>query len=801
MNLYMFLCGMFLHGRKNLFFDWSTSMSGNMPGPNWHFGVLSPFNLLFYLIPRKLVVVSMPYYILVKLINISVSMKYVMDRWFTNLSSAFRVFFTLLYVFSFYNMEYYRAPMWLDLAFMFPLVMHGFFCLMFEGKYKCYLWSLCIAVVMSFQHTYMLGLCLLYMTGGLILLYEKTRTNLLKLLLVTVEAALLTGLVWLPGVIQIMTSKRASHNHTIGEIWSSVWLFFPGKWVKLIGLGIPFSFFVIYLVKQKIMGANKDKNAIFLLFIMGILTAPFVFESIHLFWHGGSYQGYPIRFGYMVSFWIMIAGAYAIDQKKTIESDNRLICLATNIIGIVGIGCIFGLFFQAGRNITFIKILICLFIEIILGICFYVSTGKLAKVLMALFIVSHTFLAVSYSLIQASGKMDNFIIRSQDVYEQRKDLFESQTPLDRIKALTTVSNNYGLVMGQSTLASYLSVAGREQQDFLRNLGYAVVGDRLTDKGGTVFSDMLLGIDYAFSEKDENEALYTLVSRIDNWNIYKCKYRLSTGLLLGQVDEMVWKEKSPFANQNRIAKQWFDQELFHIYEKEGNTITLNTEPNSVLYLYTDQMETIRCIEVQNSDSGISKRKELSQSYWDSGIQELGSWNGENVTISVLSENNIDHLQAAVISLDDLAAIQPQYGNISDMTVKHTGMSFKIVADGNQFLSLPIYQDKGWHCKVNGKQTKLCLAVNMLAIPLAQGVNIVDLYYTPPGLLVGICLSLVGLCAIICVRVMRANGFSYPQKQVKLLNAGVLAVWATVLLIMYVASILGNIIYIIKLALHI
>lgn len=69
-----------------------------MVGAVWHFGMLSPFNIFFYFIPRSWVVVSMPYYILVKLIGIGLSMNYVLNKWFAKLS-FFHVCYLFCYVF------------------------------------------------------------------------------------------------------------------------------------------------------------------------------------------------------------------------------------------------------------------------------------------------------------------------------------------------------------------------------------------------------------------------------------------------------------------------------------------------------------------------------------------------------------------------------------------------------------------------------------------------------------------------------------------------------------------------------
>ena len=258
-----------------------------MSGAIWHFGMISPFNVFFLFIPREMVVVSMPYYILIKLIFIGFSMDYVLQKWFQNVSGIMRIAVALMYVFCVYNMEYYRAPLWLDVVFMFPLVIYELFRLLLEGKKTGYVLTLSIIIVMNFQHAYMLALMLILLIGILSILDLRVRDRLTLLIGMTMETALLTAIIWVPGVLQILSSKRVGRNMGVVDIWKNVWIVYPDRWLKLIGLGIPLGLFIAYALKDKHW--KKEKAVWFFTYILFILFTPFVFESIHIFWHGGSY--------------------------------------------------------------------------------------------------------------------------------------------------------------------------------------------------------------------------------------------------------------------------------------------------------------------------------------------------------------------------------------------------------------------------------------------------------------------------------------------------------------------------------
>lgn len=129
-----------LHGQKSLFFDWYAGLGNNMAGTVLEFALVSPFNLFFLFINRSSLEASMSVFILVKLIAIAFSMRFLLRRWFWDVSSGMTVLFCVLYAFSPFNMEYYYVSRWAEMSFMFPLLMYGYLRLMNEGK-KIYILS------------------------------------------------------------------------------------------------------------------------------------------------------------------------------------------------------------------------------------------------------------------------------------------------------------------------------------------------------------------------------------------------------------------------------------------------------------------------------------------------------------------------------------------------------------------------------------------------------------------------------------------------------------------------------------
>ena len=326
-----------LHGRKNLLFDWSTGLGNNMIGTDLHFGLISPFNLFFFFVKRSAIEKSMSVYMWIKFLAIGYSMRFVLRKWFPKFSVQMCLSLTLMYVFSTFNLQYYYAPMWLELSFMFPLVIYGYFLLMNENKSNFYTVILAITLMMSFQHGYMLMLFLVLLTGLLPLLSkEKYGSHLVKILASTIIAMMLASWIWVPAFAQIMmNSARANRGFDILEIWNSVWIFNTAKLMKLLNMSIPLSIFAVYMYRN-----HKGKDSKFFTFVIGILCAPILLESTNILWHGGVYEGYTMRFAYMLAFWIIMAGAYAYDKVGMDEEAQAAVLLHKPGGGGIDFGCL-----------------------------------------------------------------------------------------------------------------------------------------------------------------------------------------------------------------------------------------------------------------------------------------------------------------------------------------------------------------------------------------------------------------------------------------------------------------------------
>ena len=664
----------------------------------------------------------------------------------------------LTYVFAVFNVQYYYAPMWLELSFMFPLVIHGYFLLMNVNRSRFYIIALALTLMMSFQHSYMIMLFLILMTGALALLSkERYCDRLTKLLFSTIIAMMLASWIWIPAFKQIMMgSSRANRGFSIIEIWDSVWVFYTAKWMKLLNMNIPLSIFMLYIYKNR-----KSKAGKFFLFAILILSAPIVLESTNILWHGGLYEGYTMRFAYMLPFWIIMAGAYAYNKvvldkgggqtpelpdKQTMGKYSFYMLLILNTLQYLLLRSDAEDRYKDKIPAVFIIAIILIGVALGLGL---LRNGRGRYENYVLITTVYSIMALSLNSIIVPGTVDSsYIAMSNEAAADRG--YENGDPFMRMKCLGgKLSHNYPLVMGVNSASDYLAVDGRKQLDGLRNLGYAKVGDRMSSYGGTLFTDALLGVNEAISCESVNDTLYQYERTYKNYSVYHSIYQYGQGILIKGENkpalDTAGADEDPFTYQNRLAKCLLGKELFTTETLSGREVNVRIDEESVLYLYSDQVSSFDSVvvrDVQNRDEYVY---ELSEPEWNIGILELGTYKDTDVNVRVHTKENIDKISYALLPLQHFKEMEPEY--CDNYNVVNRGNSLHISLKGaknGDGLFLPIYHDNGWKARVNGRIVSIEeFADYFITVPLQDGTNEITLFFVPEGLKLGVIVSLIGV----------------------------------------------------------
>ena len=87
----------FMHGKASLWFDWYTGLGTNVSMSISAFSMLSPFNLLLYLVPRNLILESISILTAVKMVFMSVAMYALLNHKFPKLLYPVKTAFAVMY--------------------------------------------------------------------------------------------------------------------------------------------------------------------------------------------------------------------------------------------------------------------------------------------------------------------------------------------------------------------------------------------------------------------------------------------------------------------------------------------------------------------------------------------------------------------------------------------------------------------------------------------------------------------------------------------------------------------------------
>lgn len=786
--IYTFLWDV-MHGDKTIFFDWNTGLGNNMAGIISHFALISPFNLFFFFVPRDFIELSMFYFFLFKLLGITGSIYFVTRRWFPHIRMAVVYAFCMLYVFSPFFVDYYRFPSWLDSVFIFPLIIYFYFELMHEkGKGIGYIICLSLAAVMSFQHTFMLVILLVFMTGGLVISNrEKYGKGIVRLLVLSVVGALLSACVWLPGVMQIFTASRFDGNRSIIDLFNTVYVFNPDKWMKIINLGLP-----IGLACCMVKDIRKNKALRWFFYMDIILVLPIFLESTNLLWHGGSYQGYTMRFAYMLTFWMIITGLYCYQEVK--DEKLRKGIPASCQWAIIGVCSLFiiGLSYYLSRNAISIPMII---IVVLLSACIGVSVlwvrGTEYGVLVLVSAVAISLSMMGNKITPITDMSDSGVLS----YNEIRDQEESSPVLNRTKMLSAfVSQNYPLYLQKSAIGNYNASEATAQIESMTDIGYAEIGYRMSDYGGTIFSDALLGIKEAIGTEADSE-LYTAKVQYGDNVIYLSKYTYEDGILIQQNwDETVIGNENPFVWQKAMAESVLGTELLTLYETKTDTLDIRVDEESILYCYVPgalQPEvTINKIIVTDLDTGHQTEKVFHESGWENGIVSLGIYNGQNLQISFDKSEEVDTIFLAVLPLNKLEEYQPSYAGNFHYTAGGHSMNINLTdASEGDRLFLPIYHDRGWRCYVNDREIEIdTFLTGSMVIPLAEGDNDIRLVFYPKGLKEGILCSVLGIILFTILYGFSMIKWSRLQISNRFITNCTVGIWAIFMITYYIVPIL-------------
>lgn len=789
--IYYYMYDLF-NGDGSLFINYKVGMGTDMYDLISIYGIFSPISWLLTLTSRSDIPNFMSYLFMIKVSLISVTSFLLFDRIYKKIDLVWKTLFSVFYALGGFVIVYHTNFVWLDNVILFPLLLLGFKKIIDKGDYKFYTLILFLSIIFSYYITYMELLFILFLSFGYLHFLceeEKKKKFIYNLGLGTFFAIGLSFGFVFPTLIQTFNSVRMLISLNDSSIISAL----PEKLLSVLFYALPIILLFIMFFSKKVN--RKVKN--FLIYISIIMLIGVLFNPINLMWHSGSYVAFPYRYGFISIIIIYLGSLYYLKFNPKLQfkvTKNYYIYITFLVCLLIYFFSKYiplsaandpSLFLSSVKLIFYVLVLLIL--SIVLVIVILLLDNLLVKrILLVIFLF---FSCIGWSLGYVGISSSELKNETTDYsFKVGNNLFEflNKEINDSVRYKNLDVNmimNYGFIINKATISNWHMV-DLSSFNTLNKMGYLSDFTGITDVGGTLFTDNLLGINRYITSKKLDERVYELVDSFDNINLYKLKNSLGNGILYNNIESDDSKIKNSFDYQNLIYRKLFDKDD-DILEKanyamdsesgslySGNSvgeICVNKDTELIFYLAIDELSELyfnynlsKYIEIGLLDDDLNinfikvndeilynptVNDRYNQKFFsDSGNVDLGLFENEKVkvTISVDKDICLDNAVFSKISINKLNNLVDEYKSDVDISYDKNKLIVSVESNGKESLFLPFNYLNGYNCKVNGKIVEVKKGLdNFIVVPLEADSNKIILTYYPPYFKMGCIVSFVSL----------------------------------------------------------
>lgn len=787
-----------LHHPEQFFYSFSKSIGGEMVSL-WAYYLLSPFNLLFLLIPRSAIAMGVSLLIFLKLVSCTVSFAVLLDVKFKQ-----RNWTTLLFALSYGFMSYLSANqfnvMWLDALIGLPLIILGVDALLQKRNPLYYVFPLSLTILSNYYTGYMICLFLglyfpyAYLTSvetfswkifgkqfGRFIFYSVLSVGLITVILLPTFYSLLgskgtaTTIAWsLKSEYNplLMASKLFIGSFDFHEMQKG----YPNIFVGSLAM---FSF-LCYFKEKKIARSQR----LYALFIAIVLLISFNIEMFDKLWHAGQLPNwYSYRFSFLFSFWMVFLG-YQWTLKKTavgiLETFVYFFLVLATSIGFI----LFPKDYLQGWQIA-------LGFGLSMGILYgliLIGRGKRAhqKFLIS-FVVIELLLNSIITLSRLGYVMNSeFTAYQSSLQNWSTILLPAENEFYRSEKTMLRSKNDSLQVPTYGVSHFSSTFEKETEKFFDAIGVRQGTAYVNYSNGTLLTDALLGIkntfiettDATYNERWERKDLedFSTIASFDEGHIVTNPNTLSIAYPMKAIlKSMKVPTNHPITMQNQLAnalsgttspKNIFTRVSYEttfenisgspvVYQRiqlkdntQVGTITLTFTPETDDPIYLELAGTMGEEDLEMTLNGEpyafypvqSKPVLLS-------VAKNQKDQPQTLRITVKDEGfefsklNLYSLNTSLLN-ERLEQTKAQELKLETFSATHFSGTIDVFEDSTVLTTIPY--STGWKVWVDGQEVETYKILDsLLGYTISKGTHRIEYRYTTPFLLEGSLVSLASL----------------------------------------------------------
>lgn len=783
-----------LSGNDNLFFSMQNAGGMNFWGV-FCFFLSNPFSLLSIFVPKNDMIYFVNIMVILKLTLCSITAAVYFRCRKKETGIGISAPLSVMYALCGYGMLFYQNIMWLDVMYLFPVLMIGLEKLTKERSNILYIISLSIITVMNFYLCYMVVVfILLYMAVYFVgeRHSEYRREVCVKFLSGSVLSALITSVIWLPSFIQVFSSGR------LGSVFDTIKNSrFLSNYETVLPLlfctGFIFAVLLLRLLSREKVCKGHRRNLLLLL----LTLIPFFIEPVNIMWHTGNYMSFPARYGFITIF---IGLTCCADFLTNIDEEKSKIKLKTQYILIpLFFALICGYYYYSQKLIdndfeTLTRYTSTLWgnkesldglakLFVLAAGCYLIITLLYRKKLIMKQVFAIMLITLccvegmnSIRLYMVSPSVNN-PIRTTDFasLSEMSDKIPDET-FYRVKTdFRSADYNMTGALGYPSISHYTSLTNHDFMVMQRLLGYSTVWMKSGSNGGTELTNALYCVKYNITEGEENEnTIYTN----GKYSINTLSPYLGLGVLCDNdfsdcadiSDDMTRAEIQQYLFENvfdtekkLITKYNYDQTKSTGISYSGNKYNLSNAAQ-VKYeifvsgkqsLYADCYDRFSNSLSEDYFEGLSIKVNgitIKNKYPEedaNGLLRLGEYENEKITVEITANKKISCYSFGVFGLD-LNLLSDTISRTKCANLQYDGR--KIISTVNTensktcLLSVP-YND-GLIVKINGNMVSVKKVLSdFTAFELSAGENRIEIYMIPKGFIAGSIITIIGIALLV------------------------------------------------------
>lgn len=799
----------FMHGKASIWFDWYTGLGTNVSMSISAFSMITPFNLLLYFVPRSYILESISIITLVKMIFMSVAMYALINKKYNNLVYGLKVMFSCMYAFCGYVILYGSCfTPWMDIVAFFPILIMAYDRMLETGKKMLYICMIALCFIINYYLSAM-SLIYIFLICGIRMVVMQERKQWKETAwnvgIGTIAGIGLSAFVLVPVFAQLSSSQRGGASKGLlsqyaGWITSSIVtdgaMAALQRWMMLYGLAFVIA---VIIMGMKIYKSDR-KQLIYSVAMLVVALGPVLMEATNLMWHFGSYNGYTLRNGYLISF-TLICIAAGMAEKMFADIPLKGAFYRRQTAVVVVIGAVYVMIY----NILPInnEMLAMAFFIMIFAIMFAVYMFMLIRkkefncktvilvIALELFIGAYALIGPPKFYTYEDYQIGDYVQYANDAADSL-DIEESAT--DRIvNPDISLNANYPLILRRGALSSFTAALEDDTQSYAKRWGYSKYFLWLLDSGGTVFSNAVLHVTQAVNINELDSALYTLEKKEGDYSLYNTNYNLPFGFCVdSSFSKLDMTNVDWITYHNRMykamteSKETFVTRIYPQAETAGNikSMTINVGSRSAIYM------NIADVKKPNADANASKLESSIHVYVNGEAVVVPTLGDVNNTAYFTDYNN-NLLYLGIFEDEDVQIKieydKPKYMNQSKMTIgllnmekmdklcedfadKQTDVSYtnntltvKINSDGTKdYALIPVIKSANWTVTLDGKTVKTKeIAGLFTGVQVHEGENTLVFTFVPKGRNAGLLITLVTLLiTVLCLVINYKRTINVP-----------------------------------------